>query len=279
MTNDQVYYSKGFKKSVSDTHAWRTVDNSTKFITTVLKPDFKVLDVGCGPGSITVDLAKNYLNENGSVVGVEPTQELIDTANEYKNTVAPSLNNVKFQAGSIYELPFDDNSFDLVFAHQVIIHLQDPVKGLQELARVAKPDGYVAVKDADLESIIASPEKYQLLRDYFVEKAKNAISTDTKAGRTLREKAIKAGYKSDQITTSKSYWLLADDINSKKQWVELTNNRIKNGGEVIYPNDERKNEEISNQIISTWEEWLKDEASLFNISHFEIVYKKPIDSK
>ena len=274
MTNDQVYYAKGFKKAVSDTHAWRTVENSTKFITSVLKPDFKVLDVGCGPGLITVDLAQNYLSEKGSVIGVEPTQGLIDAANELKASVTPPLNNVKFQLGSIYELPFDDNSFDLVFAHQVIIHLQDPIKGLQELARVTKPGGYVAVKDADLDSIIASPEKYELLRDYFVIKAKNAISTDVKAGRTLREKAIKAGYKSDNITTSKSYWLLADDVEAKKKWVEMTVNRIKNGGEIIYPNDEKKNDEISKQVISKWEEWVKDEASLFNISHFEIVYKK-----
>ncbi|KAG5420464.1 hypothetical protein I9W82_002345 [Candida metapsilosis] len=274
MTSDQAYYAKGFKKAVSDTHAWRTVENSTKFITSVLKPDFKVLDVGCGPGSITVDLAQNYLSEKGSVIGVEPTQELIDAANELKASVTPPLNNVKFQLGSIYELPFDDNSFDLVFAHQVIIHLQDPVKGLQELARVTKPGGYVAVKDADSDSNIISPEKYTILKEYSAQKAKNATSTDRKAGRRLREKAIKAGYQPENITTSQSYWLLADDHARKKQWAELAINRIKNGGEILFPTDAKKNEEMCNEAIAKWHEWVDDETSLFNISHFEIIYKK-----
>ncbi|KAI5958871.1 hypothetical protein KGF57_002305 [Candida theae] len=274
MANEQAYYSKGYKKAVSDTHAWRTVDNSTKFITTVLKPNFHVLDVGCGPGSITIDLAKNYLTSGGSVIGVEPTSELIDTANNLKETTEPQLDNIKFQIGSVYELPFEDNTFDLVYAHQVVIHLQDPIKGLKELARVAKPGGFVAVKDADLESIIASPEKYKSLSDFFIAKAKNAVSTDVRAGRTLREKAIRAGYKPGNITTTKSYWLLADDLDAKKKWVELTVNRIKNGGEVIYPNDAKKNEEVCKETIAKWEEWLEDEESLYNISHFEIVYKK-----
>ena len=274
MNTDQAYYGRGFKKSISDTHSWRTVDNSSKFITSVLQPNFKVLDVGSGPGSITLDLAKNYLTKGGSVIGVEPTQELIDTANKLKESTEPQLDNVKFQLGSIYELPFEDNTFDLVHSHQVVIHLQDPIKGLQELARVTKPGGYVAVKDADLDSIITSPEKYPILKEYYVQKAKNATSTDRKAGRRLREKAIKAGYKPENISTSQSYWLLADDHARKKQWAELAINRIKNGGEILFPTDAKKNEEMCNEAIAKWHEWVDDEASLFSISHFEIIYKK-----
>ncbi|CCG23312.1 methyltransferase [Candida orthopsilosis Co 90-125] len=279
MSNDQAYYGRGFKKSIADTHSWRTVDNSSKFITPVLKPDFKVLDVGSGPGSITIDLAKNYLTSGGSVIGVEPTQELIDTANNLKESTEPSLDNVNFQLGSIYELPFEDNTFDLVHSHQVVIHLQDPVKGLKELARVTKPGGYVAVKDADLDSIITSPEKYAILKEYYVQKAKNAISTDIKAGRTLREKAIKAGYEPENITTTQSYWLLADDHERKKQWAELAINRIKTGGEILFTKDVKKNEEMCNEAIEKWHEWIDDETSLFDISHFEIIYKKAVDSK
>ena len=277
MSNEQAYYGRGFKKSIADTHSWRTVDNSSKFITSVLEPNFKVLDVGSGPGSITIDLAKNYLTAGGSVIGVEPTQELIDRANNLKDSTEPQLNNVEFQIGSIYELPFEDNTFDLVHSHQVVIHLQDPVKGLKELARVTKPGGYVAVKDADLDAIIVSPEKYSILKDYYVQKAKNAISTDTKAGRTLREKAIKAGYEPENITTTQSYWLLADDHLSKKQWAELAINRIKTGGEILFTKDAKKNEEMCNEAIAKWQEWVDDNSSLFNISHFEIVYKKPVD--
>lgn len=271
---EQAYYEKGFQKSVSDTHSWRTVANSSKFVLDVLQPNYKVLDVGCGPGSITIDFAQNYLTNGGSIIGIEPTHELIDLANENKNKTAPNLTNITFQEGSIYKIPFDDNTFDLVHAHQVVIHLENPVNALKELQRVTKPGGFVCVKDADLESIIASPEKYDILKQYYVLKAKNALSTDIRAGRTLREKAIKAGYKPDDITTTMSHWLMCDDRNSKLQWAELAKNRILNGGEVLFPKDAKKNDELKAQMVEKWDEWKQDENSLLEMTHFEIIYKK-----
>ncbi|KAL6454367.1 SPAC1B3.06c Uncharacterized methyltransferase C1B3.06c [Candida maltosa Xu316] len=265
MSTEQAYYN---------THAWRTVENSAKYLIPVLKPDFKVLDVGSGPGTITIDFAKNYLPQ-GSIIGVEPTQELIDIANENKAKSAPDLENVSFQYGSIYKLPFEDNSFDLVHAHQVVIHLQDPVKALKELQRVTKPGGYVCVRDADLESSIAYPEKFEALSRYYTLKAKNAVSTDIKAGRKLRGRAIEAGYTPENITTTFSSWFVADDSKIKKAWAEATTKRIKSGTEVADPNDPVKNDEINNEAIRLWNEWKDDESSVFTLVHFEIIYKKP----
>lgn len=275
VTTEQAYYSRGFKKSVSDTHAWRTVENSAKYLIPVIKPDFKVLDVGSGPGSITIDFAKNYLPQ-GSIIGVEPTQELIDVANENKSKNASELENVSFQLGSIYDLPFEDNSFDLVHAHQVVIHLQDPIKALKELERVTKPGGYVCVRDADLESSIIYPEKFEFLSQFYVLKGKNAVSTDTRAGRKLRARAIEAGYVLDNIKTSFSSWLVADDMEIKKRWTDSTTTRIKSGAEVVFPDDPEKNKETNEKAIKLWKEWLQDEKSTFTMVHFELTYQKPI---
>ena len=284
----QVYYNKGFEKSISDTHSWRTVKNSANYVIPLIKPNFKILDVGCGPGSITIDFAKNYLsspetNNNGSgggggggsIIGIEPTQELIDIANENKLKLVPNLTNISFQIGSIYELPFDDNTFDLVHAHQVIIHLQDPIKALKELKRVTKPEGFVCIRDADLESSIVYPNKFSLLTDFYVIKAKNAISTDTQAGRKLRTKALQAGYESKNLKTSFSSWLLTDDLNLKQSWVNSTINRIKSDVEKLDPNDIEKNKQLNEKFIKLWQDWLKDETSMFNMNHFEIIYQKP----
>ena len=274
-TTEQAYYSRGFKKSVSDTHAWRTVENSAKYVIPIIKPDFKVLDVGSGPGSITIDFAKNYLPQ-GLIIGVEPTQELIDIANENKSKNASELDNVSFQLGSIYELPFEDNSFDLVHAHQVVIHLQDPIKALKELERVAKPGGYVCVRDADLESSIIYPEKFEFLSEFFVLKGKNAVSTDTRAGRKLRAKAIEAGYVPDNIKTSFSSSLIADDLKIKKIWADATAARIESGAEVVFADDPVKNKEANDKATKLWQEWLQDENSIFTIVLFEFIYQKPI---
>ncbi|KAI3405890.1 hypothetical protein KGF56_001109 [Candida oxycetoniae] len=278
MTNDQVYYSKGFDKTKSDTHSWRNVENSSKFVTSVLKPNFKVLDVGCGPGTITIDFARNYLNQGGSIIGVEPTKELIDLANETRAKTVPDLKNIEFTLGSIYKLPFEENTFDLVHAHQVVVHLQDPIAALAELKRVTKPGGYVCVKDGDIETSIISPPKYEILVDYYILTAKNAVSTDIRAGRNLRGKAIIAGYEAKNITTSVSNWLLADDSAAKQNWAKLFINRIANNkDEVMFRDDNEKDQAAKREVIEKWKEWQNDENGLLELLHFEIIYKKPIN--
>ncbi|CAI5755890.1 unnamed protein product [Candida verbasci] len=272
MTSEQAYYGKGYDKSVSSTHAWRTVKNSAEFVIPVLKPNFKVLDVGSGPGTITFDFAKNYLTEGGKIIGVEPTQELIDEANEYKaKNGSPS--NLHFQIGSIYELPFEDDSFDLIYCHQVVIHLQDPILALKELKRVCKPNGYVCVKDADLISSIVYPEKYQPLADFYAIKADASISTDSKAGRKLYERCIEAGYDITKLQYSMSHWLCYE-IEYKLKWADATINRIKNSKENPYPNDPLKNQQTKEEAIELWNQWKDDKSSFFNLNHFEIIYKK-----
>lgn len=275
MSSQQAYYNKGYKKSISDTHATRTVENSVRYITKVLKPEFKVLDVGCGPGSITIDIAKNYLTEGGSIIGVEPTKEIIDTANNLKQSIAADLDNISFQIGSIYNLPFEDNTFDLVHAHQVIVHLEDPIKALKELARVAKPGKFVTVKDGDLESMIFDPPKYDVLGEYNIMSAKNRGSTDVKSGRKLLRRAIEAGYKSNNITTSSSTMLFTGVEKEKRVWGELLIKRVEGGGEVLVADDEKKNEELKQEVVKTLKEWKDDETSLWSAVNFEITYKKP----
>ncbi|WLF79131.1 hypothetical protein PVL30_002882 [Lodderomyces elongisporus] len=276
MTEEQAYYKKGFHKSVADTHAGRTVENSSKFTLSVLKPDFKVLDVGSGPGTITVDFAQRYLTKNGgSIIGIEPTQELIDQADAYKKEAAPELKNIKFQLGSVYKIPFDNDTFDLVHAHQVVVHLQDPILALQEMKRVTKPGGFVCVKDGDLESSIITPEKYEPLKQSRLLKAKNSNSTDIRGGRKLRERAIRAGYEPENIVSSLSYWLIGDTRASKQNWASLLKSREQHGGEVMYPNDKERDNSAREQNIELLDEWGKDVAALYAVTNFEIIYKKP----
>lgn len=275
MPSEQAYYNKGYKKSISDTHAIRNVENSVKYITNVLEPDFKVLDVGCGPGSITIDIAKNYLTKGGSIIGVEPTKEIIDTANKLQQSVAADVDNISFQIGSIYNLPFKDNTFDLVHAHQVIVHLEDPIKALKELARVAKPGKFVAVKDGDMDSMLFDPPKYEVLREYNITSALNRGSTDLKAGRKLFRRAIEAGYKPTNINTSASTMLFTGLEKTKQVWGELLIKRVQGGGEVLVVDDEKKNEEVKQDIVKMLQEWKDDETSLWSAINFEITYKKP----
>ena len=110
-----------------------------------LKPGMHVLDIGCGPGTITLDLAA--LVAPGKVVGIENVEAPLLAARA--EAVARSDVSTTFQLGDALKLPFENESFDVVHAHQVLQHLPDPVTALREMVRVCKSGGWIAARDAD----------------------------------------------------------------------------------------------------------------------------------
>jgi ubiquinone/menaquinone biosynthesis C-methylase UbiE len=110
-----------------------------------LKPGMRLLDVGCGPGSITRGLAERLAP--GEVVGLDLSAETLAAARQ--DAVARGIANLRYEEGSVYELPFPDASFDAVFAHQVLQHLRAPGAAIGEMLRVLRPGGLIAVRDVD----------------------------------------------------------------------------------------------------------------------------------
>lgn len=116
-------YTHGHHSSVLKVHKWRTAENSAGYLLPHLERSMTLLDVGCGPASITCDLATRV----SSVIGIEPLADHLEKAAATER----GTDNVTFEVGSVYELAFDDDSFDVVHAHQVLQHLTDPVPALQ----------------------------------------------------------------------------------------------------------------------------------------------------
>ncbi|HXQ59789.1 MAG TPA: methyltransferase domain-containing protein [Acidimicrobiales bacterium] len=138
-------YTHGHHESVLRSHRWRTAENSAAYLLPRLRPGSDVLDVGCGPGTITVDLARRVAP--GTVVGVDRAPEVVALA---RATAEESgIAGVRFTVGDTYALDFDDASFDVVHAHQMLQHLADPVGALAEMGRVCRPGGLVAARDGD----------------------------------------------------------------------------------------------------------------------------------
>ena len=107
----------------------------------------KVLDVGCGPGSLTVDIAK-HVQPGGKVTGVESVP---DPLNEARKLAEQEGVEVTFEVADAMQLPYGDDEFDFVFAHQVLQHVFDPVKMLKEMRRVAKTgSGLVACRESSV---------------------------------------------------------------------------------------------------------------------------------
>lgn len=108
------------------------------------RPDARVLDVGCGPGWLAIELAKGARE----VVGYDRSKRIVKVAR--KNAQIAGIENVTFLTGDAYALPFPDNSFNLTIATTVVYLFADSQKGFAELVRVAKPGGTVATLDPDV---------------------------------------------------------------------------------------------------------------------------------
>ncbi|KAJ4297997.1 hypothetical protein N0V90_005896 [Kalmusia sp. IMI 367209] len=134
---------------VTANHATRTAEAEAAFLLPRLKPHFHILDLGCGPGTITTGLAR-YVPQ-GSITGVDLTPEVIAQAKELaskKEGGAPP--NLAFKTGNVLEgLEFEDASFDVVWMSQVLVHVPEPVKALREVRRVLKEGGFVADREGD----------------------------------------------------------------------------------------------------------------------------------
>ena len=120
-------------------------ENSAGYLLDALTPDAHVLDVGCGPGTITVDLAARV--PEGQVTGIDAADGVLDTARQ--EAQRRGQENVRFEPGNVYQLGYPDGTFDVVHAHQVLQHLSDPVAALAEMRRVCRPGGLVAARDGD----------------------------------------------------------------------------------------------------------------------------------
>jgi ubiquinone/menaquinone biosynthesis C-methylase UbiE len=178
-----------------------------------------LLDVGCGPGTITVGLARAVAP--GRVVAIDASEQVIEQARV--QAAVPDAS-VEWEVGDVYDLAFGDGSFDVVHAHQVLQHLADPVAALREMARVAAPGGLVACRDADFAAMSWYPEVPALDRWREVYSAvARANGGEPDAGRHLLAWAHEAGF--EDVTASASAWCYATR-DERSWWSDLWAERI-----------------------------------------------------
>lgn len=144
-------YTPGYSENSRQFMAKRSLHTHGAFIKGYLKKESKVLDCGCGPGTISVGIA-DLLSE-GSVHGID--QNDLQVGEALKLHHAPNLT---FSAGNVYQLPFEDESFDLVFSHALFEHLGEPHTALREIGRVLKPGGLVGLCSPDFAAFVIIPE-------------------------------------------------------------------------------------------------------------------------
>ncbi|MET8752745.1 methyltransferase domain-containing protein [Streptomyces sp. NPDC004667] len=204
--HERAVYTHGHHESVLRSHRWRTAANSAAYLIPELRPGMRVLDVGCGPGTITADLAR-LVAPGGRVTAVDAAADVLEQAAAHVREHEPA-GAVDFAVADVHALDFPDDSFDVVHAHQVLQHVGDPVRALREMRRVCRPGGIVAVRDADYAAMTwypASPvlDAWQAL----YRRVARANGGEPDAGRRLRAWAREAGF--TDVTCSATAWCYA----------------------------------------------------------------------
>jgi SAM-dependent methyltransferase len=263
MTNET--YTHGHHESVLRSHTSRTAENSAAYLLPELRPGLDLLDVGCGPGTITADFAR--LVAPGRVVGMDRSEEVLAMAREH---AAERGVEITFEPGDVYALAYPDDSFEIVHAHQVLQHLADPVAALKEMRRVARPGGIVAARDGDYSCFSWGPLDPKLdrwLELYRAVARKNGGEPD--AARFLKRWALDAGF--TDIRMSSSSWTFADP-ESCEWWGNLWADRCEHSplGEQIVAYGLATRAEVL-EIAAAWRRWAEQPDAYLSIPHGELL--------
>ncbi len=262
-------YTHGHHPSVVLAHSARRASEAAAFLIPRLNSPMRLLDFGCGPGTITVDLGE-ILQPGGSVVGIDFSEDVIAEARA--NAEKSGSTNVTFDTRSIYETGFEDAEFDVAFAHQVLQHLSDPVAALVEVKRVIKPGGICAVREVDWGTSAIYPSNPALdrfMEVYFAVSESNGSKAD--AGRYLKGWFVDAGYEDLEVTTST--WSFADEA-GLQWWGDQWSERILHSNiasRALEQNIATQNE--LEEISTAWKSWITEPHAFFAFTQVEVIGK------
>jgi ubiquinone/menaquinone biosynthesis C-methylase UbiE len=268
VTTPRDVYTHGHQDAVLRSHRWRTAENSAAYLLPSLRPGDRILDVGCGPGTLTVDLARRVAS--GVVVGVDVAASVIDEARAHASD--GGVANVSFEVGDFRDggAALPPESFDVVHAHQVLQHLRDPVGALRAMAGLARPGGLVAVRDSDYSAFTwapLSPELERWREVYCAVARRNGAEPD--AGRWLLGWAQAAGLVAPVYSTStwtfatpadRAWWcdLWAERCTGSTFSTQAVEYGISSSGELA-------------GLAAGWRAWAEHPDGVFVVLHGEIL--------
>lgn len=144
-----------------------------------IREEMIVVELGCGPGVHTIDFAR-AVGKEGKLYAVDVRQEIVDRLErKLEQPEYEDINNIETKVASAYELPFSDESIDLVVMVCVLSEIRDKGKALKEIHRILKPNGILAISE-------------------------NLVDPDYPLRKTTKKHCVQAGYK--LVKASGNFW-------------------------------------------------------------------------
>ena len=259
-------YTHGHHESVLRSHRWRTAENSAAYLLPYLRESDSLLDIGAGPGTITADLAHRVCAVTATEVG--PAELALSEATAAER----SITNITFDIADVHALPYSDDTFDVTHAHQVLQHVGDPVHALQEMARVTKPGGLVAVRESDYAGFCWYPMVPELdaWMDLY-QSAARANGGEPDAGRRLLSWTRAAGL--EDVSATSSTWCFATP-EDREWWGGMWETRILQSAMAaqLLQAGLATGDDLE-RISAGWRRWVEQPDGWFSVLHGEILVR------
>jgi SAM-dependent methyltransferase len=214
-------YTPGHTSNAFSFMASRDLESHGFFLTPFLQSGLQVLDAGCGPATISADIADAVYPGKVTALDISPSE--LDQGRRLAE--GREIVNLEFVAGSAYEMPFPDNSFDIVFSLDLFEHLGEPLQALREFHRVVRPGGFVALSTPDWDGIEISPLPMALGRAINAYRdLEERNGGNSRAGVHLSEWLVDAGF----APLSKGDWI--EEFEEPRQIAEYLGIQLETAG-------------------------------------------------
>ncbi len=202
-------YTMGYSPEFLQLLDRRNADTHAAYLLPHLRSGMRLLDFGCGPGTLTVGLAAAV--HPGDVHGIDMEESQIEMARSA--AAAGQHGNATFHVGNVYELPFEDDYFDVAHCHAVLMHVPDTDAALREVKRVLKPGGIIGSREMIAGSSFSDPAGEHIPEAWATfGRLLMANGGHPEMGKELKRRLLEAGFVDIRATGSFDYFSSADDV-------------------------------------------------------------------
>ena len=263
-------YTMGFSEEMLEAMRRSTAEGDAAFLLPYLRPGLRVLDFGCGLGSISVGLARKVAP--GELHGVDMEESQVELARSVAS--ANRRDNAIFHVADVTDMPFEDGFFDVAHCHNVLMHVPDTAAVLAEVKRVLKPGGIIGCREMITGSSFTHPDfgvmrkAWDMLEDLLA-----ADDGHPQMGKDLKAHVVGAGFTNPRMSASFDIYSTPEDIEFiygiSMSWFlspEVTEAAIKYGAST---------EELCNEIRDAYLTWKGHPGASIGIAFGEVVAGKP----